>query len=71
VLETRVFSLSIFTNDAKIDVIVASFVSRDVFDKDDGCVDVEFLSQGDVERLVAGALDRSVENTLAMSNGVP
>lgn len=59
-LETRVFALSVLSNDTQIYIIMPSFVSRDVFDEDDGRIDVEFLSQCNVERLVAGPLDRGV-----------
>lgn len=43
---------------------MARLVSGDVLDKDDRGVDVEFLTEGDVEGLVAGALDRRMKDTL-------
>ena len=42
---------------------MAGLVARDVLDEDNGCVDVELLTKGDVEGLVTGALDRGVEDT--------
>ena len=48
-LKTAVFAFGVFTDDAEIDVFMAGFVARDVFDEDDGGVDVEFLAEGNVE----------------------
>lgn len=62
-LETRVLSLGVLTNDAKINVFVPGVVSRDVFDENDGGIDVELLSESDVEGLMAGTLDRCVKDT--------
>lgn len=42
---------------------MAGFVAGDVLDQDDGGVDVEFLSEGDVEGDVAAAGDGSVKDT--------
>jgi hypothetical protein len=64
VLKTRVLSLGVFTDDAEVDVLVARLVARDVLEEDDGGVDVELLTEGDVEGAVAGSLDGSVEDTL-------
>ena len=64
VLQARVFTLGVLTDDAQVDVLVAGVVAGDVLDQDDGGVDVELLAEGDVERLVAGALDGGVEDTL-------
>lgn len=64
VLEARVLALGVLTDDAKVDVLVAGLVAGDVLDQDNGGVDVELLTKGDVERLVAGALDGSVQDTL-------
>ena len=36
---------------------MAGFVAGDVLDEDDGGVDVEFLTECDVEGLVTGSLD--------------
>lgn len=64
VLEARVLALGVLTDNAKVDVLVAGLVAGDVLNQDNGGVDVELLTEGDVERLVAGALDRSVQDTL-------
>jgi hypothetical protein len=64
VLETRVLSLGVLADDAEVDVLVARFVARDVLEEDDGGVDVELLTERDVEGAVAGSLDGSVEDTL-------
>lgn len=64
VLETGVLALRVLTDDAEIDVVVAGLVARDVLDQDDRGVDIEFLTEGDVEGLVAGALDGGVKDTL-------
>lgn len=64
VLEARVLALGVLTDDAKVDILVAGLVTGDVLDQDNGRVNVELLAEGDVERLVAGALDGSVEDTL-------
>jgi hypothetical protein len=53
VLETGVLSLGVLTDDAEVDVLVASLVTGDVLDQRDGGVDVQLLTQGDVEGLVA------------------
>ena len=64
VLKARVLALGVLTDDAEVDVLVAGLVAGDVLDQDDRGVDVEFLAEGDVEGLVAGALDGSVKDTL-------
>lgn len=64
VLETRVLSLGVLTDDAEVDVLVAGLVAGNVLDQDNGGVDVELLTKGDVERLVTRALDGGVEDTL-------
>jgi len=64
VLETGVFTLGVLTDDAEIDVLVAGLETRNVLDQCDRGVDVEFLTHGDVETLVAGAADGSVEDAL-------
>lgn len=64
VLETRVLSLGVLTDDAEVDVLVAGLVAGNVLDQDNRSVDVELLTKGDVERLVTGALDGGVEDTL-------
>ena len=64
VLETRVFTLGVLTDDAEVDVLVARLVTGDVLEEDDGGVDVELLTESNVEGTVAGALDGRVEDTL-------
>jgi hypothetical protein len=64
VLETGVLSFGVLTNDAEVDILVASLVTGDVLDQRDGGVDVQLLTEGDVEGLVARSLDRSMEDTL-------
>jgi len=64
VLEAGVLALGVLTDDAEVDVLVAGVVSGDVLDQGDRGVDVELLAQGDVEGLVAGALNGGEKNTL-------
>ena len=64
VLETGVLTLGVLTDDAQVDILVAGVVTGDVLDQGDGGVDVQLLTEGDVEGLVAGALDGSVKDTL-------
>lgn len=64
VLEARVLTLGVLTDDAHVDALVAGLVAGDVLDQGDGGVDVELLSHGDVEGLVAGALEGCVQDTL-------
>lgn len=64
VLETGVLTLGVLTDDAKVDVLVAGVVTGDVLDQGDGGVNVQLLTESDVEGLVAGALDGSVKDTL-------
>ena len=44
VLEPRVFTFGVFTDDAEIDVVVTCLVTGDVLDEDDGGINVEFLA---------------------------
>lgn len=64
VLETRVLTLGVLSDDAQVDVLVAGLVAGDVLDQADAGVDIELLSHGDVETLVAGSADGSVKDTL-------
>lgn len=64
VLETTVFTLGVLTDNAEIDILVAGLEAGDVLDQGDGGVDVELLTEGDVERRVTRPADRSVEDTL-------
>lgn len=64
VLKTRVLSLCVFTDNAKVDVLVAGLIAGDVLDQHDRRVDVKLLTQSNVERLVTGALNGGEKNTL-------
>lgn len=64
VLETRVLTLGVLSDDAQVDVLVAGLVAGDVLDQADAGVDVELLTHGDVEALVAGSADGGVKDTL-------
>lgn len=64
VLEARVLTLSVLTDDAQVDVLVAGLVAGDVLDQGDRGVDVQLLTESDVEGLVARSLDGSVQDTL-------
>lgn len=61
-LKARILPLGVLPYDAKIDIVMAGLITRDVLDQDDGRVDVQLLSQGYVERLMTGTFDWSVEN---------
>ena len=52
VLKAGVFTFGVFTDDAEVYTLVSGFVTGDVLDKHDGGVDVEFLAESDIERLV-------------------
>jgi hypothetical protein len=62
VLEAGVLSLRVLTDDAHVNVGVAGLVSRHVLDHHNRGVDVQLLPQGNVPRLVAGALHGGVQN---------
>lgn len=62
-LEARVLSLSVLTDDGKVDIAVTGGESGNGLAQDEGSVDVELLAHGDVPRGVAGSLDRGVEDT--------
>lgn len=64
VLETRVLTLGVLSDDAQVDVLVAGLVAGDVLDQADAGVDIELLTHGNVETLVAGSADGSVQDTL-------
>lgn len=64
VLEARVLTLGVLSDDAQVDVLVAGLIAGNVLDEGDGGVDVELLSHGDVEALVAGSADGGVKDTL-------
>ena len=64
VLETRVLSLSVLTDDGKVNVLVAGGVSGNVLAEDQGGVHVQVLTDGDVEGGVAEGGNRGVKNSL-------
>jgi hypothetical protein len=59
-----IFSFGVLANNTQIDVIVSSFIARYVLDQDDGGVDIKFLSQSNIEGLMARALDGCVQDSL-------
>lgn len=63
VLQARVLALGVLANDGKVDVAVTGRETRDRLAQDDGGVDVELLTHGDVPGSVAGALERGVKDT--------
>lgn len=63
VLETGVFTLGVFTNDDKVDVLVSGGHAGEGLADDDRGVDVEGLSHGDVPRVVASDFHRGVQDT--------
>ena len=54
-LKTTVFTFCVFTDDTEVNVLVACFIARDVLEKDNVGVDVEFLAQSNIERDVTRA----------------
>ena len=64
VLKARVFAFCVLTDNAEINVVVARLVAWNVLDENDGSVNIELLSQCDVEGLVTGSLNWRVKNTL-------
>lgn len=64
VLKAGVLTFGVLTDDAEVDILVTGVVSGDVLDQRDRRVDIQFLTESDVERLVTGALDRGVQDTL-------
>jgi hypothetical protein len=64
VLKARVFALSVLTNDAKVDIVVTGLVTRNILDENNGGENVEFLTESNIEGLVARALNGGEKNTL-------
>ena len=48
VLKARVFTLSVFTNDRKVDIVVAGRESGEGLAKNDGSINIELLAHGDI-----------------------
>lgn len=64
VLEARVLTLGVLTDDGKVNSLVAGGVAGDVFAEDQGGVHVQILAKGDVEGRVTGGGDGGVEDSL-------
>ena len=67
VLQARVLSFGVLADDAHVHVGVTGPVSGQILDYDHRRVDVQFLTERDIERLVTGALDRGEEDTCTES----
>ncbi len=63
VLQTRVFTFRVFSDDCEIYVCVAGGETGKGFAKNDRSVDVELLTHGDIPRDVAGLGDGGKEDT--------
>ena len=63
-LEAAVLTLGVLSDDAHVDVLVAGLEAGDVLDQSNRGVDVELLTHGDVEALVALAADGRVQDSL-------
>ena len=63
VLQAGVLSLRVLTNDSEVDVVVARGYAREGLAKNNGRVNVELLTHGDVPRDVTGLGDGREENT--------
>ena len=62
--EAGILSFGVLANNAEIHVFVSCAISGNVLDQDNGCIDVQFLSKSNVERVMARAFDRCVEDAL-------
>jgi hypothetical protein len=63
VLETRVLSFSVFTDDGKVDILVSGWDTGEGLANDNGSVNVESLTHGDVPRVVTVLVERGGEDT--------
>ena len=61
-LDTRVLSLRVLTDDGKVDVVVTSGEAREGLAKNDRRVDVKLLAHSHVPRDVAGLRDGGEED---------
>lgn len=66
-LQSRIFSFGVFSNNSKIDIVVSGLNSRKGFTNDYGGVNVESLSESDVPRVVAFVVDGSEQDTWTIS----
>lgn len=64
VLQTRVFTLCVLTDDGKVDVVVTSREPGQRLAKYYRCIDVQLLAHGDVPGHVTGLGDWREEDTL-------
>jgi hypothetical protein len=67
VLQPRVFTLGVFTNDGKIDVGVTSRESRQGLAEHNGGVNVELLTHSDVPGNMTGLRDGGEEDPLSVN----
>lgn len=63
VLEARVLSFGVLTDDTQVHVLVSGLIPGDVLDQDDRGVNVELLTKSDVERLVCRPVDGGVKDS--------
>jgi len=63
VLQPGVLSLGVLSNDGEINVVVSSLETREGLADDDGSVDVERLTHGDVPRVVLSGSHGGGEDT--------
>jgi len=49
VLKTTVFSFCVLTDDAEVNVLVACLITGDVLEEDDVGINVEFLTESNIE----------------------
>ena len=58
--QSRIFSLSVLTDNTHVHIGVAGHVTGHIFNQDNGRIDVEFLTKSDIERLVAGSFNGGI-----------
>lgn len=63
-LQAGILPLGVFTDDAKINILVSCIISGDVLDQGHRRIDIQLLTQSDIEGLMTSALNRSEEDTL-------
>jgi hypothetical protein len=63
VLQSTVFTLCVFSNDGKVDVLVSGWVARQGLADDQGGVDVQLLPHGNVPTVVRSSVNGCKENT--------
>lgn len=69
VFKTRVLTLGVFSNQNHVNSVESGLDSGNVLDQNQGGVDVEFTTEGDVEGSVAGLFNGGVEDTLETNLG--